>query len=88
MSEKDIDLSISGDMLILKGEKRQEREEKDKNRYLSERSYGAFQRSFALPEGVDRDKIAAQFSKDVLTITLPKTPHAQQQQKRIEVKAS
>ncbi len=88
MSEKDIDLSISGDMLVLKGEKRQEREEKDKNRYLSERSYGAFQRSFALPDGVDRNKIAAQFSKGVLTITLPKTPHAQQQQKRIEVKAS
>ena len=87
MSEKDIDISLTGDLLVLKGEKRQEREEKEKNRYLSERSYGAFQRSFALPEGIDRDKIAAEFSKGVLTLTLPKTPAAQKQQKKIEVKA-
>jgi HSP20 family protein len=88
MSEKDIDVSISGDMLTIKGEKRQEREEKEKNRYLSERSYGMFQRSFPLPEGVDRDKISADFSKGVLTLTLPKTADAQKQQKKIEVKAS
>jgi HSP20 family protein len=53
-------------MLVLKGEKRQEREEKEKNRYFSERSYGAFQRSFALPDGIDRDKIAAEFSNKAL----------------------
>jgi HSP20 family protein len=88
MSEKDIEVAVSGDMLTLKGEKRQEREEKDKNRYLSERSYGAFQRSFTLPEGVDRDKISADFSKGVLTLTLPKTGEAQKQQKKIEIKAS
>lgn len=87
MTEKDIDVTLSGDVLVLKGEKRQEHEEKEKNRYLSERSYGAFQRSFALPEGIDREKIAAEFSKGVLTLTLPKTPAAQQQQKTIEVKA-
>jgi HSP20 family protein len=87
MSEKDIEVSLSGDMLVLKGEKRQEREEKEKNRYLSERSYGSFQRSFALPEGIDRDKITAEFSKGVLTLTLPKTPEVQKQQKKIEVKA-
>ena len=56
---KDIDVSMSGRMLVLKGEKRAEKEEKDKNYYLSERSYGAFQRSFPLPEGVDSDKVAA-----------------------------
>jgi HSP20 family protein len=88
MSEKDIEVTVTGDVLVLKGEKRQEREEKDKNRYLSERSYGAFQRSFELPEGIDRDKIAADFSKGVLTLTLPKTAEAQKQQKKIEVKAS
>lgn len=87
-SEKDIEVSLSDDMLVLKGEKRQEREEKEKNRYLSERSYGAFQRSFALPDGIDRDKIAAEFSKGVLTLTLPKTTDAQKQQKKIEVKAA
>ncbi len=87
MSEKDIEVSLSGDLLVLKGEKRQEHEEKEKNRYLSERSYGAFQRSFVVPDGVDRDKVAAEFSKGVLTLTLPKTPAAQKEQKKIEVKA-
>ena len=84
MSEKDIEVSL----LVLKGEKRQEREEQEKNRYLSERSYGAFQRSFALPDGIDRNKIAAEFSKGVLTLTLPKTQEAQKQPKKIEVKAA
>jgi HSP20 family protein len=86
MSEKDIDVTVSGDVLVIKGEKRQEREQKEKNRYLSERSYGAFQRSFSLPDGVDREKIGAQFSKGVLTLTLPKTADAQKRQKKIEVK--
>jgi HSP20 family protein len=88
MEAKDIELSMTGDMLVLKGEKRQEKEEKEKNYYLSERSYGSFQRSFQLPDGVDRDKLAADFSKGVLTITLPKTPEAQKQTKKIEVKAA
>ena len=84
---KDIDLSISGDMLVLKGEKRQEKEEKDKNYYFSERAYGTFQRAFQLPASVDRDKIAADFSNGVLTITLPKTATAAQN-KKIEVKSA
>jgi HSP20 family protein len=88
ISEKDVDVSVSGNTLVLEGEKRQEKEEKEKNYYLSERSYGAFQRSFTLPETIDRDKIAAEFSKGVLTVTLPKTQEAQKQQKKIEVKAA
>ena len=46
---KDIDVSVSGDMLVLKGEKRQEKDEKDKNYHFSERAYGSFQRAFELP---------------------------------------
>lgn len=87
MSDKDVGVSLSGDMLIIKGEKRQEKEEKDKNRYMSERSYGSFQRGFSLPEGVDRDKITAEFSKGVLAIVLPKTAEAAKQ-KKIEVRAA
>ena len=87
MSEKDIDVSLSGDTLTIKGEKRDEREEKAKNYYLSERSYGSFLRSFTLPDGIDRNKIDASFAAGVLTLTLPKTPEAVQQQKKIEVKA-
>ena len=88
MTEKEVEVVVSGSMLTLKGEKRAEEEQEDKNFYLSERSYGAFQRSFSVPEGVDRDKIAADFSKGVLTVTMPKTAKAVEQQKRIEVKAA
>ena len=88
LEPKDIELTVTGDMLVLKGEKRQEKEEKDKNYYVSERSYGAFQRSFEMPDGTDRDNLTADFSKGVLTITLPKTPAAQKQTKKIEVKAA
>ena len=88
MTEKEIEVVVSGDTLTLKGEKRQEKEQKEKNFYLSERSYGSFQRSFFIPEGVDRDKIAADFSKGVLTITMPKTAKAVAEQKKIEVKAA
>jgi HSP20 family protein len=83
---KDIDVSVTGDMLVLKGEKREEKEEKDKNYHFSERAYGSFQRAFELPASVDRDKVAADFSKGVLTITLPKTAEAQKPTKKIEVK--
>jgi len=85
---KDIEVSVSGDTLVLKGEKRQEKEEKDKNYYFSERSYGSFQRSFQLPSSVDRNKVAADFSKGVLTITLPKTAEAKKPVKKIEVRSS
>jgi HSP20 family protein len=86
LDEKNIDVTVSDDMLTLKGEKRYEKDEQDKNRYMSERAYGSFQRSFVLPDGVDRDKIAANLAKGVLTVTLPKTAGAQKEQKKIEVK--
>ena len=88
LDEKDIEVSVTGDVLTLKGEKRQETEEKNKNWYVSERAYGSFQRAFTLPDGVDRDKIAASFAKGVLTVTMPKSAEAQKQQKKIEVKAA
>jgi len=88
LEEKNIDVTVSGDMLTLKGEKRYEKEEKDKSHYMSERAYGSFQRAFVLPDGIERDKIAADLSKGVLTITLPKTAAAQKPQKKIEVKAA
>jgi len=88
MTEKEIELLLSGDMLTLKGEKRYEKEQNDENFHLSERSYGTFQRSFAVPDGVDRDKVTANFGNGVLTITLPKTAKALEQQKKIEVKAA
>ncbi len=88
LDSKDIELSMSDGLIVLKGEKRQEKEEKEKNYYVCERSFGAFRRAFQMPEGVDRDKIAADFSKGVLTITMPKTAEAQKRTKKIEVKSA
>src|SRR6516162_660953 len=62
LDPKDVDVSVSGNTLVLKGEKRQEKEEKDKNYHYSERAYGSFQRAFELPASVDHPKIAADFS--------------------------
>ena len=88
MDEKDIDVSISGDTLSIRGEKKAEREEKKSGYYLSERSYGAFYRTVPLPPGVDGDKASAEFKRGVLTIRLPKTPEAQSRIKKIDVKAA
>jgi HSP20 family protein len=88
LDANDVDVQVAGDTLVLKGEKRQEKEERNKNYHFSERSYGAFQRAFDLPASVDRDNIAAEFAKGVLTITLPKTKAAQQQAKKIDVKSA
>jgi HSP20 family protein len=87
MEAQNVDVSLSGDTLTIKGEKRQEKEEKEENYYLCERSFGSFQRSFSLPDGVDRDKISSALTKGVLTVTLPKTAEARKQAKKIEVKA-
>jgi len=87
MEEKDIELGISDDMMTIKGEKREEKEEKKKDYYMSERRYGTFQRSFPLPTGVDADKIEASFKKGVLTVTLPKKPEAVKPERKVEIKA-
>ncbi|WP_086617458.1 Hsp20/alpha crystallin family protein [Erythrobacter tepidarius] len=86
MEMKDIELTVTDDMLTLKGEKRIERQEEKRGYYLSERSYGAVYRTIPLPPGVDGDKAQASFKNGVLTIRLPQTPEAQAKVKRIEVK--
>jgi HSP20 family protein len=87
LDEKDVEVGVADDMLTIKGEKKEEKEEKAKNYYVSERRYGAFQRSFQLPSGVDAEKIEANFQKGVLTVILPKTPEAQKKEKKIAIKA-
>jgi HSP20 family protein len=86
MDEKDIDVKFADGRLTIKGEKREEKEEKDKNYYLSERRYGSFQRSFQVPDGVDTDKIEANFKNGVLTVRLPKSAEAQKREKKIAIK--
>ena len=86
LDENDIEVSLTHNVLTVSGEKKEEKEDKGKNFYRMERSYGSFQRSIPLPVEVESDKVAAKFKKGVLTVTLPKTVEAQKQTKRIPVK--
>ncbi len=86
MDEKNIEIKLSNGNLVIKGEKKEETEEKKKDYYLSERHYGSFERIFNLPKGVDADKIEASFSKGVLTISMPKKPEAMKPEKHIDIK--
>jgi HSP20 family protein len=88
MDEKDIEVSMSDDVLTIRGEKKTEIEKKEKGYYLSERSFGSFYRTIPLPAGVDTGKAEAQFKKGVLTITLPKAPEAEEKIKKIQVKGA
>lgn len=88
MDEKDVEISLVNNLLILKGEKKEEKEDKRKDYYRMERSYGFFERSIPIPEGIDLDKIEASFKKGVLKVTLPKTAEYQKERKRIPIKAA
>jgi HSP20 family protein len=77
LSEKDVEVVLSDDLLTIRGEKKVEKEEKKKNFYMSERSYGSFERSFRLPESVDQAKVQANFEKGVLTVRAPKRAGAE-----------
>lgn len=85
LDEKDIQVTLSHNLLTISGEKKEEKEDKGKNYYRMERSYGSFRRSIPLPREIDADKVEAAFKKGVLTITLPKTA-ATQDRKKIAVK--
>ena len=73
---KDLDISIVGETLYIRGEKKEEKEEKGKTWHRVERSYGAFARAVTLPSPVKQDKIEATAKDGVLTITLPKAEEA------------
>jgi HSP20 family protein len=87
VDEKDVKLELTHDgHLIVRGDKKQEKEQKDKNFYRVERSYGSFQRILSLPEDAAKDIIDASFKNGVLTITCPRKAIAQTPAKRIEIK--
>lgn len=87
IDEKDVDVTVSEDRLTIKGEKKAEKEEKEKNYYMMERTYGAFQRSIVLPDEADSDKANATFENGVLTVTIPKTEKAKEAVKKIAIHA-
>lgn len=72
MTKKDIHIDFENNILVLKGERIEDKEVKKENYYRKEMAYGTFQRSFALPEGVDADVIKADYTDGVLKIIIPK----------------
>ena len=87
LDEKDIEISLTRDALTIKGEKREEKEEKGKDYYRSERSYGSFTRTIPLPVEIDAEKVGASFKKGVLTVKLPKTKQVINETKKVSIKA-
>jgi HSP20 family protein len=87
LEEKDIEVLLTDDTLTVKGEKKQEKEEKDKTYYHMERTYGSFQRVIPLPIGIDQKKVKAQFKNGVLSITLQKTGQANVKGRKITIQS-
>ena len=85
MDLADIDLSISGDMLVVKGEKKVERQEEKQGYFLSERAYGQIYRAIPLPPGLDTDAAKADLKNGVLTISIPQSAEARSSMKKISV---
>lgn len=85
VSHEDVDLSIEGDMLILKGEKKAQRDEQERDYTISERSYGAFERRISLPKDSDADGIEASSDNGVISIVIPRSKEMQKGARKIEV---
>lgn len=88
LDENDVEVMLTDNHLTIKGEKREDKEDKGKNYYRMERSYGSFSRVIALPQGLDADKAKAIFKNGVLSISLPKTEDVSQKSRKISVKKS
>ncbi len=87
LDEKEVEVTLSDNALTIRGEKKQEREEKDgKDARFVERSYGYFQRSIPLSCEIDSDHVDAVFKKGVLSVTLTKTKAEQSKSKRITIR--
>lgn len=85
MKKDDVSVDYSDGVISISGERRDEREDERKGYYLSERSYGSYQRSFRVPDSVDHENISARFSDGVLTVELPKTEESRETSRRINV---
>jgi HSP20 family protein len=86
MEAKDVNVEVIGNTLCIRGERQEEKETKDANVWRSERSFGSFERTIALPDYIDTDKLEAKYDKGTLKITAPRIPG--EAPKRVEVKAA
>jgi HSP20 family protein len=83
VSEKDVEISVTGNVIQISGRREQESRQEDERFFAMERSYGQFSRAFSLPEGADAERVSADLKDGVLTVTIPKKPEVQA--KRISV---
>jgi HSP20 family protein len=88
LDEKDIQVSLKDNVLTIKGEKKMSDEKKEKNYHRVERSFGSFERSIRVPEGINVEEIKASFKNGVLSVSLPKSEKAKEEARKIEVKAA
>ncbi len=88
MDEKNVEVTLANNILTIKGEKTEEKQEKKPDYHVQERHYGLFERRFPVPESVDAAKIEAIFKQGVLTVVLPKTAEAKKPEQKIEVKSA
>ncbi len=84
LDKNEIDISVEDNRLVIKGERKREREFNEENAYRLERAFGTFMRSFLLPKTVDSSKISASYTNGVLEITLPKAETAKPRKVQIE----
>ena len=88
VDEKDVSVDVSGGILTIRGEKKQEKEDREADYYRIERRYGSFQRVLSLPDDVDQENIKAGFKNGVLTITMPRKAVAKSEVRRIQIKSA
>ena len=86
VEEKDIDVTVTNDSVIIKGEKKEEKEDKDKNYYYMERSYGSFSRVIPLEAEIEADKAEASFKNGILNIKIPKNQTAKAKGTKVPIK--
>jgi HSP20 family protein len=86
VDEKDMSVTLANGVLTIRGEKKHEKEEKGESYYLTERSFGSFERAIRLPDTVDDAKVEAKFDKGVLKVTAAKKPEAVKADRKIEIK--
>lgn len=86
IKEKDLDISLTGNRLTVSGKREEEKRQEEERYFTYERSYGAFSRSFTLPEGVDAEHVQAELKDGVLTLTLAKKPEVKARKIELTVK--
>lgn len=87
VEEKDIEVTVTNDSVMIKGEKKVEKEDKDRNYYYMERSYGSFSRVIPLDAEIEANKAEARFKNGVLDIKIPKSPSAKAKGTKVPIKA-